>query len=219
MPSINLITSRPTLRFGDERWFAKGWQLSFDLAIRNRYLEEVELTTPERFDELEGRLYLQSDEAEAQEGHEKGIIYFSKAMQGSDYSREASYSVTLRLPPNELASAVSNIVAGFPLSSISVDSEQLDYGWAPDGSMSKWDNEAKPLLPVDGFSLYFGHPDRDLDDEATKIDDPKEVRNWQLGQIEGVRGSIAALAAKSSNTNTLLILIFVALCVLIGRAP
>ena len=157
---ISVSKGRRTFSSGE---FGRGWDLSFDAELARPWMQNVELTSDEKFKYLPGHVgFVDSDARRPEyEGHDVGTLSYSKGSKDMFYGSPPAFYVTLRLSRDDLHELLSAASAGQPLRSINIDVPKLGYGWAPDGSEMKWDNVTNPSLPIDSFRLFFGEPEEE----------------------------------------------------------
>ena len=164
MPHIGLLVSRPRRTFSRGGFASSGWYMSFDASLARSWTQEVELTTEEGFKDLEGHVgFVDADAREPDyEGHDVGTLSYHQGRHDAYLDGTApAFLVTLRLPRADLDPLIASVAIGPALRSLNIDVPGLEYGWAPDGSMKKWDNAANPRLPIEGFRLFFGEPEEE----------------------------------------------------------
>jgi hypothetical protein len=82
-----------------------------------------------------------------------------------------------RLPDDHLAGFHSLVLAGkTPRTAVVfLQHGELEFGWEPDGSGQKWDNERSPSVPIENvsfnFSLHAPSADHPLNTEVPESDD------------------------------------------------
>ncbi len=82
-----------------------------------------------------------------------------------------------RLPDDHLAGFHSLILAGRTLRKavVFLQHGDIEYGWEPDGSGQKWDNEKNPSVPIENVSfnldLHAQSADQPLNSEVPEGDD------------------------------------------------
>jgi hypothetical protein len=85
----------------------------------------------------------------------------------------ASILIDLFTPPEVMASLVRFAENGRFVKRVTVEVRGMDYGWAPDGSIKKWPNNAEQkMLPVVNVSYelpLLEEPEPDYADDETKV--------------------------------------------------
>lgn len=74
--------------------------------------------------------------------------------------------------------------------SLTIEVENLDYDWMPDGSGKIWDNRANASVPVTNISFDVpvagppdeGHPDR-LSELTKLVRESLTLQKWMLGAL------------------------------------
>ncbi|MDX3885399.1 MAG: hypothetical protein QHC65_13320 [Sphingomonas sp.] len=148
---------------------SNGWRLSFKSQLANAWHQRVELTTEEKFVDLDGTVAFQdADTTEAYHGHQKGSLTYWKGHDDIIQGTPPSYLVNIRLPGADLARLTQTVVDGMPLQSVNIE-VPIEYGWEPDGSGKKWDNTANPAVEIESYHLFFDQPE-----EEEIVPDPPE---------------------------------------------
>jgi hypothetical protein len=170
MPHVGLLLNKPTLTFDNGEFGSKGWRLSFKSELANAWHQQVELTTDDKFEDLDGTVAFEdADGSEAYKGHGKGSLTFWKGRDDPIDGRPPAYLATIRMPSTDLARLTQTIIDGLPLRSVNID-VPIEYGWQPDGSGKKWDNAANPAVAIEGYRLFFGEAE-----EEEVLPDPPET--------------------------------------------
>jgi hypothetical protein len=83
--------------------------------------------------------------------------------------RGSDLHLTWRLPDDHLAGFHALVLAGrMPRTAVIFfdHGDELEYGWEPDGSGQKWDNEKNPSIPIESvrFDLSLQVPSSRLPD-------------------------------------------------------
>jgi hypothetical protein len=161
MPNLSLILSNPQVSFTDDEFGGRqGWRLTFEAHISNDY-RKVELTTNEGdMKNLSGTVAFESTSRKAYKAFQKGSLTYWKAIKDEVFPKSADYLITLRMTDDDLSELVKIIYAGIPLLSVSLSflPEDMRPGWGPDDSHKKWDNDTKPAIEIQGYTLSFGNP-------------------------------------------------------------
>lgn len=120
----------------------------------------------ERFRPLEGRLHVFAESDESNEADRKGIGPITYIPADGDLNRTDTYFVEVLLPKVTVDELLAAARMGCRPSHIGIKVEGMDYGWAPDGSVKKWDNKAFPELDVVSVDFTFSERPT-LSDEAS----------------------------------------------------
>jgi hypothetical protein len=111
---------------------------------------------------LKGSLLILAQNDEPSEGGIGRIIYWPA---DGAVSFVDTYSVEVLVPKVTVDELLAAAHLGRLPSRIGIKVEGIDYGWAPDGSIKKWDNKAFPELDV--ISVDFTFSARLKPDEAS----------------------------------------------------
>lgn len=184
MPSVGFIVGQPSLVFRQNLIGSDGWRLGFDIQLANSFRQKVSLTTEEEsLSNLDGSLAFEDTNSEPYLGFTAGSLSYWEGCDDEFYGHPSSYTLVIRLPPDELRNLRDAIAQGNSLQSVSVRVPAMKYGWQPDGSGKEWDNAANPGLEIDAFALYFGKPE-----EEEVVPDPPETEvNTEVKSLLALR--------------------------------
>ncbi|MGJ3646946.1 hypothetical protein ACLB0R_00555 [Sphingomonas sp. GlSt437] len=187
---MDLVTSKPTLNFNNGAFGVNGWRLSFTSELADAWHQEVELTSGERLNDLNGTIVFENaDTSEPHMGWAKGSLTYWEGRDDLIDGRAASYLITIRLSNDDLTRLTQSIMTGMLLKKVNID-VPIEYGWQPDGSGKKWDNLAKPRVEIEGYSLILAK----LDCEAS-VADPGEIKDdlksSQLMDLQRISKTVA----------------------------
>jgi hypothetical protein len=135
--------------------------------------------------------------------------------------RESEIRLVWRLPDDHLAGFHSLVLAGrTPRNAVvSLPHSELEFGWEPDGSGQKWDNEKNPSIPIENisfnFELHVPSTDRPLNTEVPEGDDRAFFSDVALINFALLRrlSSIEAALGRLSWTAALIALLLASLAI------
>lgn len=184
MPSVGFIVGKPSLVYRQNLIGSDGWRLGFDIQLANSFRQTVSLSTEEEsLSNLDGSLAFEDNNGEPYLGFAVGSLSYWEGHDDYIDGHPSSYTLVIRLPPDDLASLRNAIAQGTSLQSVNVRVPGMKYGWQPDGSGKEWDNKANPGLEIDGFALYFGKPE-----EEEIVPDPPETEvNTEVKSLLALR--------------------------------
>jgi hypothetical protein len=196
----------------DASWDVKSLHVAFDVAPEGH--SRLELKTGEIFQSaryasskkeeaksIPAKLFVTRQERNAA-GQElpSGMRYIkSSGEQGSEIW------LIWRLPDDILADFHELILAGrVPIQAILLfPSDALEFGWAPDGSEQKWDNDKTPIVPIENvsFKLDLQAPsieqrwstDIPDDNDRAFFSDTARVNFALLRKLSAIEGSMRGL--------------------------
>lgn len=118
--------------------------------------------------------YRQADFDEGKGAKLSRVQYGAGSTRKDDPEGRASeIFMTYVLPDADFDVLSKHILAGsFPRTvSFDVEEDALEFGWEPDGSGQKWNNEARPLIGILGITFGFKvHERPDLQDDLIEPD-------------------------------------------------
>ena len=133
--------------------------LSFQVHLRSE--QEIELASEENFADLDGRIAV-LPEIESSEDRSNGIgmMSYFESMKTDFQSFPPKYIVDVRVPKDQFDELLAAARAGHIPSNISIYVDEMETGWAPDGSVIKWDNRKSPKVKVTAvdFTIPLFHP-------------------------------------------------------------
>lgn len=145
------------------------WDISFDLKPISRLYGGLTLSSEEKIEDLELVLSVVEpdftyggDEPES----EQGYLRYHPGHSDPIFPTAAGCFAVIKVNADDQDRMRSLILGGIALRSVNltVRGEGASYGWAPDGSEVEWDNAQHPLLPLDGFNLFWGKPDAAIEE-------------------------------------------------------
>lgn len=133
--------------------------LSFQVHLISE--QDIELTSEENFDDLDGRIaVLPEIETTEDRGNGIGTMSYFGSMKTDFDTFPSKYIVDVCVPKPQFDQLVAAAHAGRIPSNISIYVDEIEIGWAPDGSVMKWDNRKSPKLKVTAveFTIPLFHP-------------------------------------------------------------
>lgn len=165
------------------------WSLTFEVKLAGH--DRLELGTGEKSDEIAMHLTFRETKPQLVDratertkdvtdafSHEGDIVCGTVSYHPERNSKHgldghpASILFDIYTPPDVMASMLCFAENGRFVKSVTVDVRGMEYGWAPDGSMKKWadnaDNKFLPIVNVDYLLPLLEEPEPDYDDDETK---------------------------------------------------
>jgi hypothetical protein len=150
------------------------WRLT--LAVQIRRDESLKLQTGEKENELEIHFSFKrqtQDELDflktRGEGFDKAIggVHYFAASTHDFGSHPAALMFEIMVDDPEMETLLQLAANRLYPSALNVTVEGMDYDWQPDGSGKKWDNIARPILPITAadFTLPISEPPTESDEE------------------------------------------------------
>jgi hypothetical protein len=129
----------------------------FSYRVRLARGESIELTTGEKFAELEGlfAVYLDTEPAAPIKEDAVGVIGYHEKLSSWDEVVPSSYSLQVGVSRPTFDELLFAARYGRIPERLSVDVDGMEYGSAPDGSTKKWDNKASSHLKISSFSFVL----------------------------------------------------------------
>jgi hypothetical protein len=146
--------------------------------------------------ELRGTITFATDAAT----HGNGSLTYSDTKGHGFFPPSHTYYVYLLIGPNELDHVHTMALSGMSLS-VTVSSQGLTYGSAPDGSAVEWDNEANPEITVDSYTYQFERED--------EYEEPAYVEPV-AAPVDHTPALVAAVRETNRLVGMLLVVVFVA---------
>lgn len=101
-----------------------------------------------------------------------GICSYHERVDHPEYGSPAAFSAHVGLPRETITDLLSAWNAGKTISSITLEIDDLDYGWEPDGSGKVWDTEVKHKTVRNARVLIKDAQTTGDDDEDEVIETP-----------------------------------------------
>lgn len=145
------------------------WDISFDLKPISRLHGGLTLSSGEKVEDLELALSVVEpdftyggDEPES----EQGYLRYHPGHSDPIFPSPPGCFAVIKVSADDQDRMRALLLGGIALRSVNltVRGEGATYGWAPDGSEVDWDNVQHPLMPLDGFNLFWGKPDAAIEE-------------------------------------------------------
>lgn len=204
MPTMQFIAGPPRLSLRQYARFSSGWNVTFPLKAPNRIWHQIDLTGPEKIDELEVTLHVVEHDSEIFEGHDaKGFVRYYEGSDNAFIGSPPACNILIRVAEEDERKLLDLIQSQIPLESVNVSlqGEGAKFGRSPDGSDVKWDNVEHPELEIEGFTLFWGRPSPEQEPVDAPIEPPPSPSRIAaretdrvLAQIERFRNTVISAA-------------------------
>lgn len=203
MTSIGVELGEPSFTKGVGRFQHNQWDAGFPVLPRHSLWQAAELTSGDRFNELDGQLWIVDENYEDPAGEEGkfGWIRFYEGGNGSS----KGYGILLKMAEADRSNLVTMIQSGVPLRGASLffpHGGGIEPGWS---RTSKWDNVAHPVVQLEGYRLTFGQLGEEERDAVEAVATSREIARHEINRV----------LKEVSRLNETLKIGLIAICVLI----
>ena len=181
MGSLGVELGEPSFTKGVGRFEHNQWVAGFPVLPRHSLWQAAELTSGDKFNELDGRLWIVDVDYEDPAGEDGkfGWIRFYEGGNGSS----RGYGILLKMAEADRAKLVTMIQSGVPLRGATLffpHGGGIEPGWS---RTSKWDNVAHPVVHLDGYRLTFGQLAEEERDVVESVVTPREIAHHEIDRV------------------------------------
>ncbi len=185
MPYLDLIFTDPTITYGIGESLNPGWCIVYRTRVRG-LRSRVELASGGDLAKLEGRTFIRVGHI----GEEVvGLLHHLPASPG-DAERliehyDEAYSVEFAMTGEQVVALIEAERLGRGPTGVKAQVQKLQYGWAPDGSETEWDNISERSLPMRSASFYFDNEAKSVGDDDAPSPVPEHPATAAVTTLRG----------------------------------